>query len=45
MTENMHRFIKETLDIDNNLSVKYEVRKRHAKYEKNRMNTKAKRRR
>ena len=43
-TENIHRAAKETLDIDNDLSVRYETRKRHAEQKENKKNTKAKRR-
>ena len=35
---------RKLLDIDNNLSVRYETRKRHAEQEENKRNTKAKRR-
>ena len=36
--------LRKLLDIDNNLSVRYETRKRHAEQEENKRNTKAKRR-
>ena len=35
---------RKLLDIDNNLSVRYGTRKRHAEQEENKKNTKAKRR-
>ena len=36
--------LRKPLDIDNNLSVRYETRKRHVEQEENKRNTKAKRR-